>query len=61
MKRQKGGKRGIENNVNTVNGKRLNKPLNREKNIIESNVNTVQGRKHWQYQRLLIMVIPYLN
>ena len=42
MKREKRGRKGIENNVNTAHGKGPRKPLNKEKSGIESNVNTVQ-------------------
>jgi hypothetical protein len=56
MKRQKRGKRGIENNMSTVHEKGPKKPLNKEKSRIESSVNTVQGKKLRQYQRLLVMV-----
>ena len=45
MKREKRGKKGIENNVNTAHGKGPRKPPNKEKSGIESNVNTVQGKK----------------
>ena len=45
MKREKRGRKGIENNVNTVHGKGPRKPPNKEKSGIESNVNTVQGKK----------------
>ena len=45
MKREKRGRKGIENNVNTTHGKGPRKPKNKEKSGIESNVNTVQGKK----------------
>jgi len=45
MKREKRGRKGIENNVNTAHGKGPRKPPNKEKSGIESNVNTVQGKK----------------